>query len=84
MDESERYTLCEFVDEEVALSAAKRVDEDLNDLFRAGMTAEQLYMHYTSFGHDAYIISEDQSCQFSARDYARERCHEICDRTSRP
>jgi hypothetical protein len=83
MDESERYTLGEFTDAEVAISAAKRlVDEDLNSLYRAGMTAEQLYQQYTSFGHDAYIISGNESCQFSARDYAGERCREICSRAS--
>ncbi len=83
MDEAERYTLGEFTDAEVAISAAKRlVDEDLNSLYRAGMTAQQLYQHYTSFGHDAYIISQDESCHFSARDYAAERSREICSRVS--
>lgn len=85
MDEAERYTLGEFVDAEVALSAAKRVvDEDLKSLYQAGMAAGRLYAHYTSFGHDAYIISEDKGCQFSARDYAKQRCDEICGRPSEP
>lgn len=83
MDETERYTLGEFTDAGLAIGAAKSlVDEDLNSLYRAGMTVEQLYMHYISFGHDAYIISEDESCKFSARDYAVERCHEICGQPS--
>ncbi len=79
MDESERYTLGEFEDAESALAAAKKVvDDDLNSLYGAGMTADELYRHYTSFGHDPYIVSSDDSCQFSARDYAAERCREIC------
>lgn len=81
MDESERYTLGEFADAEAAVSAAKRVvDDDLHSLYQPGMSAENLYRHYTSFGRDAYIISNDESCQFSAWDYARERCDEICSR----
>lgn len=83
MDEAERYTLGEFRNSEMAISAAKRlVDEGLNSLYRAGMAAERLYQYYTSFGHDAYIISGDESCQFSARNYAAERCREICSRPS--
>ena len=78
-DESARRTLGEFVDAEVAVCAARKViDEDLNSLYSPGMTTHELYRHYVSFGHDAYIISDDQDCRFSARDYARERCPQIC------
>lgn len=81
MDESERYTLGEFEDAESALAAAKKaVDDDLNSFYGAGMTAEQLYQHYTSYGCDPFIISGDGSCQFSAWDYAAKRCHEMCGR----
>ena len=79
MDESERYTHGEFEASEVALGAAKAlVDADLNSLYRTGMTADELYDQYTNFGSDPYIISEDQSCRFSAWSYARERCRDIC------
>ena len=81
MDESERHTLGEFEDAEAALAAAKRiVDDDLNSLYGAGMTADELYQNYTSFGRDPFIISGDGSCQFSAWDYAARRCREICGR----
>jgi hypothetical protein len=83
MDESERYTHGEFDSAAIALSAAKAlVDADLNSLYRSGMTADELYGHYTSFGNDPYIVSEDQSCGFSAWSYAKERCQEICKRTA--
>jgi hypothetical protein len=79
MDESERYTHGEFETSEVALGAAKvLVDADLNSLYQTGMTADELYRQYTSFGNDPYIVSEDQSCHFSAWSYAKERCQDIC------
>lgn len=83
MDETERYTHGEFESADLALRAAKAlVDADLNTLYRAGMTADELYGHYTSFGNDPYIVSEDQECQFSAWSYAKERCQQICERAA--
>lgn len=77
-DDRARWTLGEFEDSDVALAAARRViDEDLQSLHRPGMTADELYHHYTSFGHDAYIISDDAGCRFSGWDYACQRCNEI-------
>ena len=79
MDESEQYTHGEFESAALALEASKAlVDADLNSLYRSGMTADELYSHYTSFGSDPYIVSEDRSCQFSAWNYAKERCQQIC------
>lgn len=81
MDESERYTHGEFESFATALSAAKAlVDAELKSVYRSGITADELYSQYTSFGNDPYIIPEDQSCHFSAWNYARERCQEICRR----
>ncbi|MDT4966890.1 MAG: hypothetical protein QOJ64_1627 [Acidobacteriota bacterium] len=77
MDESERYTHGEFESCEGALGVAKAlVDADLNSLSRTGMTADELYSQYTSFGSDPYIVTEDQSCHFSAWSYAKERCQD--------
>jgi hypothetical protein len=79
MDETERYTRGEFESAEIALRAAKAlVDADLSSLYRSGMTADELYRHYQSFGSDPYIVSEDESCHFSAWSYAQERCRELC------
>jgi hypothetical protein len=79
MDENERFTHGEFESAETALNAAKAlVDADLNSLYRAGMTADELYRHYTTFGIDPFISSEDTNCRFSAWSYAKERCQQIC------
>ena len=40
-------------------------------------TAEELFSQYTSFGEDAWISSDDASCNFSAWQYAKERCAEF-------
>ena len=80
MDESERYTHGVFESAAAALAAAKAlVDADLNSLYRPGMTADELYRQYESFGSDPFIVTEDRSCQFSAWTYARERCRQTCD-----
>jgi hypothetical protein len=79
MDESERYTHGEYEASEMALGVAKAlVDADLNSLYRTGMTADELYRQYTTFGSDPRILSEDESCHFSAWSYAQERCQDIC------
>lgn len=59
-----------------AESEAKRiVDLCLADSYRSGMTADALYGEYISFGDDPYIVP---SGSFSAWDYAKARCAEIC------
>jgi hypothetical protein len=85
MDEDERYTHGEFETCEAALSAAKGlVDADLDSLYRAGMTADELYQQYTSFGTDPFIVSEDRGCRFSAWSYAKERCRVKCNGVAQP
>jgi len=82
MDESERYELGQFPTLAEALAASCRiVDEYLLTAFKPGMTAEQLYLSYTSFGEAPFIIpdaSEETAVQFSAWDYARSRCQALC------
>ena len=92
MDESERYTLGEFWTAEAALSAAKAlVDDYLTSIHKDGMTAEEMFDHYTGFGEDPHIVhvevealedseSEDEDVDFSAWDYARERSQALCKR----
>ena len=71
MDETERITLGQFDSAEAALAAARRVvDRDLLEAYKPGMTADELYQHYTSFGSDPFIRSDDRSCEFSAWNYA--------------
>ena len=80
MDESERYELGSYATLEVAIEAAKAlVDSFLTSEFQPGMTAEQLYKLYTTFGDDAFIIGPEQSVKnFSAWEYAKMRCEELC------
>jgi hypothetical protein len=77
MDESERYMLGEFENRDAAVTACKRiVDEDLAR-WASGRTAEELFELYVKFGEDPWIAGDDADRDFSARDYARTRCHEI-------
>jgi hypothetical protein len=79
MDESARYTLGEFASAAEALAAARAVvEDDLKELYRPGMSAAELFRHYTTFGRDPFIVSNDPDCTFSAWDYARTRSQELC------
>lgn len=79
MDEDERYTHGEYETAEEALrEAMQMVEKDLREFFTPGMTAKELYDHYTSFGVDPFIMSDDPDCKFSAWTYAKQRCVEIC------
>ena len=84
MDEEERYTLGEFASYEEAEAACRRiVDDFLLDTYKPGMEAGALYVLYTMFGDDPFISSADRARTFSAWDYARTRCDEICAEGSR-
>lgn len=82
MDQSERYELGEFENLEAAIEAAKKiVDEFLRSGYQPGMTAQELYKAYTGFGEDPFIASpstEETGVLFSAWDYAKLRCEEMC------
>ena len=79
MDESERYKLGAFETCEEAVETCKRiVDEFLEQGYRKGVSFKELYRGYTMFGEDPFIISVDRTCRFSAWDYAKQRCRELC------
>lgn len=79
MDEDERYKLGDFNSCEEAVAACKKiVDEFLELGYKPGMSARELFVGYRDFGEDPFIQSEDPICRFSAWDYARIRCEEIC------
>jgi hypothetical protein len=62
-----------------AITACKKiVDEFLVQNYSVGMTTEYLYQIYTMFGEDPFIISETPKSLFSAWNYAKQRCAEIC------
>lgn len=80
MDESESYELGKFETLEAAIEVSKRiVDEYLAANLQPGMTADKLYEQYRMFGEDPYILGcDDPVVPFSAWDYAKERCAELC------
>jgi hypothetical protein len=82
MDESERYELGEFPTLDAAIAASRKiVDEYLLSAYKPGMTAHALYRSYTSFGEDPFIVavsSNETGVLFSAWDYAKSRCDELC------
>ena len=80
MDESERYQHGEFATLDAAIAAARKiVDEYLESAYKPGMSGDELMASYCQFGEDPFITGpEVKGVVFSARDYARERCPEIC------
>jgi hypothetical protein len=78
-DEDERYKLGDFSTFEEALIACQAiVDEYLQGSWKEGITAEELYENYVGFGEDPFIIGEPAPFRFSAWNYAKERCLQIC------
>ena len=79
MDESERYGSGEYESYDVAITACKAiVDEFIAENYSEGMSADDLYAGYVMFGEDPFISPEPEGVHFSAWDYAKQRCSEIC------
>ena len=73
------YRLGDFDTCAAAVAVCRRmVDDFLLVNYKSGMTAEHLWDIYTAFGDDPGVISLANDCHFSAWDYARQRCGEIC------
>jgi hypothetical protein len=78
-DESERYKYGEYETYEAAVEACKQiVDGELLHVYQSSMSAADLYYSYTSFGEDPFIRPSQPKERFSAWNYARQRCDEIC------
>ena len=76
MDQEHRYSFGEFDTFEAAVAACQRiVDEFLEEAYKPGMKAEELYQVYIGFGEDPFIVRGD--IRFSAWDYAKERSAQI-------
>lgn len=79
MDPDERREQGSFSTLEAAIQAAKRiVDDHLQTAHTPGMSAQALLESYQSFGEDPWISAPEGGVPFSAWDYARRRCEEIC------
>ena len=76
MDEGESFASGKFATIEDAIIKCKLiVDDYLLSAFQPGMTSDDLYDNYQSFGEDPYIEGENI---FSAWAYAKKKCIEIC------
>ena len=75
----ERYKYGEYETYEAAVEACKQiVDGELLHVYQSSMSAADLYYSYTSFGEDPFIRPSLPGERFSAWNYARQRCDEIC------
>ncbi len=65
-----------------ALAACREVvDKSLVEEYRPDISAEALYDRYVSFGDDPFVAvvdGTDDSAEFSAWTYAKERCQAMC------
>src|SRR3989338_6236536 len=75
--ENSAYQVGSFSSYQEALNRAKQiVDDFLNTETPSNLKAEELFKKYTLFGEDPFIIPNDEN--FSAWDYARQRCQVLC------
>ncbi|MGI9402964.1 MAG: hypothetical protein ACR2OF_00455 [Hyphomicrobium sp.] len=69
MDESERYCAGQFATAEEALAKCREiVRASVENSHKPGMTADEIYENYVSFGEDPFIMG----VKFEAWDYAKE------------
>ena len=82
MDESESYDHGTFADYAEAEAACRKiVDDFLAGNRKPGIGADALFRIYTTFGEDPSVDAAGPAGErFSAWDYARRRCSEICSR----
>ena len=88
MDEGHRRVLGDFDTYAEAFAACREiVDRFRRHEYVPGMPASALYFRYMMFGRDPFLMSgadgADARPGFSAWDYARQRCSELCDAPSR-
>ena len=84
-DRSHRYTRGEYETYGEALAVCREiVDRFLRHECASGMPASAVYFRYMVFGKEPSIVeypeSPDTSPGFSAWDYAKVRCEELCSR----
>ena len=78
MDESERTSGGTFATLADAIAACRKiVDDDLAGLAKPGMSAEEIYKSYISFGADPFVLGDMPGVPFSAWEYARERSYAL-------
>lgn len=76
-DESERYKLGEFDTREEAITTSKlKVDEYFERIKKGEHSFKELWEGYILYGEDPFISNDDNEIQFSAWEYAKQRCLE--------
>jgi len=81
LDPDARWTRGSYVTAEEALAECRRmVDDDLAELYRPGMTAEQLIAGYRASGRDPFIIPRGgaEFVAFSGWTHAEQRAAALC------
>ncbi|SFN44782.1 hypothetical protein SAMN05660284_01512 [Formivibrio citricus] len=81
MDKDECYCDGTYASAEEALAKARKiVDDFLADSYAPGMTAGALFFQYKSFGEAPWLAQtgDDPHVKFSAWEYAKQRCTELC------
>lgn len=80
MDESERHSAGTFDSIPAAIAKGRAiVGSELQYVHKAGIQAGELFSLHCMFGDASWVKGEGCSPKdFSARDYARKRCDEIC------
>ena len=77
-EEEERYKRDEYDGCQAAIDACmKIVDDFMRQGYREGISFKELWEGYMIFGEDPFIVSDDDSCRFSAWTYAKQRCREL-------
>jgi hypothetical protein len=84
MDKSHRYALGDFATYAEAFAVCKEiVDCFLRHEYVPGMPESALYFRYMVFGRDPCLVNGADETEvqpgFSAWDYTRQRCRELCD-----
>ena len=83
-DRNHRYALGDFATYAEACAVCKEiVDRFLRHEHVSGMPASALYFRYMMFGRDPFLVNGTDEAEaqpgFSAWDYARQRCIELCE-----
>lgn len=84
LDENYRRSLGEFPTYSEALAVCQElVDRFLGHEYVPGMTERALYFRYMMFGREPFLVNGTDEAEaqpgFSAWDYARERCADLCE-----
>ena len=82
MDAAEHSDEGDFATYQAAVAVCREiVERSLAWHYKPGMTADELYDYYTSFGDDPFVVAVGGAPlgeRFSAWTYAKERCRAIC------